>query len=649
MSTSKFIKIICGLFAVVAVVIAVLFLNGVNLGIVSDDSVSLAYVDKIFDDSIVHTIEIKIDDWNNFIDTATNETYSSIDVTIDGETIKDVGLRAKGNTSLTTVKQLDSDRYSMKIEFDCFQANKLYHGLDKLCLNNLIQDNTMMKDYLTYKMMNENGVPAPLASFAYVKVNDEDWGLFLAVEAVEDSFLERNYGRAYGNLYKPDSTEMGGGRGNGGGFNMKEVDFEKMGMENPFENINRNNQFPNIASFSDMRNMNQRGFGRMRFNIASGSSIASRSDMRGGPFGGGGPGMGMGSDDAKLKYIDDEIDSYSNIFDNEKTNSKKVDKKRLIKALRYLSEGIANHDAELIKESVNIDEMYKYMVVHNFVVNGDSYTGNMIHNFYLYEENGLISMFPWDYNLAYGGFQSNDASAAVNDPIDTPLSITDGDTDRPAFDWIISNEEFTKEYHEYFKNFIDQMTKDNYLQNEIDKTYKLIYEYVDKDPTKFCTLEEFELAVKAIKTYISLRIESVKGQLDGSIPSTDSGQNADSSNLIDIGTLTLSDMGSMGFGGGRDRNKQSGEGFGGPPDMQGRVNGFGGPPEMQGEMGGFGAPPDFANMATRSNMGGGFGGPPGSMSGNISSVTNTDYIWTFASVIAILLGIAFAYNFNKKW
>ena len=42
----------------------------------------------------------------------------------------------------------------------------------------------------------------------------EDWGLYLAVEGVEESFLLRNYGE----LYKPDSMEMGGGRGNGGGF-----------------------------------------------------------------------------------------------------------------------------------------------------------------------------------------------------------------------------------------------------------------------------------------------------------------------------------------------------------------------------------------------------------------------------------------------
>lgn len=53
-------------------------------------------------------------------------------------------------------------------------------------------------------------------------MNGEDWGLYLAVEGVEESFLLRNYGTDYGELYKPDSMEMGGGRGNGGGFDMDE-------------------------------------------------------------------------------------------------------------------------------------------------------------------------------------------------------------------------------------------------------------------------------------------------------------------------------------------------------------------------------------------------------------------------------------------
>ena len=80
----------------------------------------------------------------------------------------------------------------------------------------------MMKDYLTYTMMNEFGAAAPLCSFVYITVNGEDWGLYLAVEGVEDSFLERNYGSDYGELYKPDSMSFGGGRGNGKDFNMND-------------------------------------------------------------------------------------------------------------------------------------------------------------------------------------------------------------------------------------------------------------------------------------------------------------------------------------------------------------------------------------------------------------------------------------------
>ena len=129
---------------------------------------------------------------------------------------------------------------------------------------------------------------------------------------------------------------------------------------------------------------------------------------------GGGPGGGMGSDDVKLRYIDDDPDSYSNIFQNAKTDITKADQARLIASLKALSEG------ESLEGVLDIDKVLRYFVVHNFVRNGDSYTGSMVHNYYLYEEEGRLSMIPWDYNLAYGTFQGGDAGSEVNAPIDTP-------------------------------------------------------------------------------------------------------------------------------------------------------------------------------------------------------------------------------------
>ncbi|SDA62169.1 Spore coat protein CotH [Butyrivibrio sp. INlla18] len=531
MSTHKLIDKVCIFVTIIAVLVTVLFMNGSAIGITADDSVEMGYEDLLFDDSYVHTINIEIDDWDSFLETATSEEYSVANVTIDGETVYNVGIRGKGNTSLSTVEQLGSDRYSFKIEFDCYESSTNYHGLDKLCLNNLIQDYTMMKDYLAYKLMGEFGVDAPLVSYVYITVNGEDWGLYLAVEAVEDSFLERNDGTNHGNLYKPDTMSMGGGRGNGGDFDMKDVDFDQMGMENPFER--------------------------------DGGDDGERPEKP--DFPGGGPGeMGMGSDDAKLKYIDDEIDSYSTIFDSAKTNIKKSDKKRLINSLKTLSEGIEEQDADKIAEAVDVDAVMRYMVVHNFLVNGDSYTGSMIHNYYLYEEDGLLSMIPWDYNLAYGTFQAQDADAAVNDPIDTPLSITEDSDDRPMFSWITSCDEYTEMYHEYYADFLEQFYTSGYLQDLIESTYNMISEYVEKDPTKFCTTEEFETAVETMETFVELRCQSISGQLDGTIGSTDAEQEDNPDALIDASSINLSDMGSMGGGMGGGPGQGDGE-HSGPP------------------------------------------------------------------------------------
>ncbi|MGN1120219.1 MAG: CotH kinase family protein, partial [Oscillospiraceae bacterium] len=193
---------------------------------------------------------------------------------------------------------------------------------------------------------------------------------------------------------------------------------------------------------------------------------------------------------------------------------------------------------------VDAEQVIRYFVAHNFLCNGDSYTGSMIHNYYLYEEDGRLSMIPWDYNLAFGTFQGSNAKEQVNYPIDTPVS--GGMDDRPMIAWIFASEEYTALYHKLFVEFLSQTD----FSALISDTAELIAEYVEKDPTKFCTYEEFEAGVSAITQFCTLRAQSVSGQLDGSIPSTSDGQSSDSSSLVDTGSLVLSDMGSMNMGGG---------------------------------------------------------------------------------------------------
>lgn len=599
MASNRHMDKICCAGLIASLLLTVLFMNGEALGIQPPARV-LGYESRLFDTTRVHTIEIAIDGWPAFLDTCEDEEYTSCSVVIDGEAYKNVGLRAKGNTSLSSVSQMGSDRYSFKIEFDQYDSGKTYYGLDKLCLNNLIQDNTFMKDYLTYQMMDAFGVDSPLCSYVYITVNGEDWGLYLAVEGVEEGFLQRNYGTGYGQLYKPDSMGFGGGRGNGMAFDMDDFLPREGGRQ--------------ARSEGDSPQASPNGPGQPPDGQDNSPGNMGRGVSPSAMPGSGNPG-GTGSSDVKLQYIDDDPDSYANIFDNAKTEASQADQQRLIASLKSLA------SYEDLDEVLETGKVLRYFVVHNFVVNGDSYTGDMIHNYYLYEQDGRLSMIPWDYNLAFGGFQSANAGGAVNDPIDEALA------DRPMQAWIFSDQAYTATYHALFAEFLDAID----IEGIIDNAYALIAPYVEKDPTKFCEYEEFETGVRTLKAFCALRAESVRGQLGGSVPSTEAAQREDASALIDASQIDLSDMGSMGSTGNSSAAGTVRETFGAEPPAGGESPAFDRQPGPT-AAGGQGAP----------GFGGGFP-PPGTQgAGNDRALQML--ILLGASVLVLLLGIIFAKN-----
>lgn len=176
--------------------------------------VAVEYATELFDTDTPMTVNILMNeaDWEDMLANATAEEYYQCDVEINGETFYRVGVRPKGNTSLTSIaSDPTTDRYSFKLEFDQYVEGQTCYGLDKLVLNNGYADATNnMKEALIYDMFQYLGADASLYNYAVIYVNGEYWGVYLALEAVEDSFLLRNYGAESGELYKPDSMNIGG-------------------------------------------------------------------------------------------------------------------------------------------------------------------------------------------------------------------------------------------------------------------------------------------------------------------------------------------------------------------------------------------------------------------------------------------------------
>ncbi|CDF01741.1 cotH protein [Ruminococcus sp. CAG:624] len=466
----------------------------------------------------MHTINVEIadDDWEDLKANPTQKTKYQVDITIDGETINDVSFSTKGNTSLSSVSSdSDSDRYSFKVNFGKYVENQTYYGLNKLNLNNIYADATDMKDYISYKIFDEAGVDSPLVSYVDIQINGEEFGLYLAIEDISESYLNRtNDGE--GELYKPETSSlanMGGGKGN----IQPPSDMEMPdGME-----------FPNDIQAPD--------------NADSSENMERPNDMKM-PGGNGFPNGDMFSDDngASLKYTDDEVSSYSDIFDNTITNSDEEDWNKVIAALKSLSED----DAE---SAVDTDEVIRYFAAHNFVLNYDSYTGNMLHNYFLYENDGKLSLLPWDYNLAFGTFSGGgemgngeNATALINTGIDSPLSGAD-EADRPFWEFIASDEDYLEQYHKVYDELISSFFESGKFESELERVYNMIRPYVEKDTSAFYTVDEFDDAYETLNKFCLLRAESIRKQLSGELASISDEQTA--SEQVDASDISIKTMG----------------------------------------------------------------------------------------------------------
>ncbi|MFI5026601.1 MAG: CotH kinase family protein, partial [Solirubrobacterales bacterium] len=102
----------------------------------------------------------------------------------------DVGIRLKGKFG--SFRPL-TGKAGFKIKLNEYAKQRVL-GLKKLTLNNMVQDPSMIHESLAYTVLRAAGIPAPRTGYAYVRVNGEDFGVYLDVEVLDDVGLERWFG-----------------------------------------------------------------------------------------------------------------------------------------------------------------------------------------------------------------------------------------------------------------------------------------------------------------------------------------------------------------------------------------------------------------------------------------------------------------------
>lgn len=355
------------------------------------DTEAVADYQTFFEEGVVHAIDVTIteDDWADILANPEDEIYHEAKVTIDGVVADTVGLRTKGNSSLKSVASSESDRFSFKIKLDEYVEDQTLLGLDEFVLNNMFSDASYMREYLSYKIMGEAGLAVPLSSFVEVSINGELYGLYLMVEAIEDSYLNRTFGENEGNLYKQEQ----------------------------------------------------------------GSTLIYETDEA--------------YKSSEQKNGDDET---------------KTDLANFIKILNEMPDGEKGE----IESVLNVDSALKYIAANTVLENYDSYNGSFAQNYYLYNQSGQFNVIPWDFNMAFGGFQGGALSTI---DIDTPISGTSLDK-VPLIQNLLEVEDYKARYYEIIEDYLTILED---FETEVSALKTLIRSSVEADPTKFGTIEQFDL------------------------------------------------------------------------------------------------------------------------------------------------------------
>jgi spore coat protein CotH len=169
-------------FRRIGLAIAVAFvLTGTSAAQTSDD---------FFSPDTVQRIELWLNssDWAKLKAAFQENTYYPADVTWNGQTVRNVGIRSRGLGSRSSTKP------GLRVDFDRYSSGQQFLGLKSFVLDNLTQDPTGVKETVAMRFFSRMGIPAPRETHARLYVNGEYAGLYGLVESVDKTMMGRVFG-----------------------------------------------------------------------------------------------------------------------------------------------------------------------------------------------------------------------------------------------------------------------------------------------------------------------------------------------------------------------------------------------------------------------------------------------------------------------
>lgn len=172
-------------------------------------ALALCFAVRAFAAPAVTVVDIGIvpEDYKALIADEEKQKFS-VQVQTDGGGYAEAQINIRGNSSRMIGQMSEAKRIPLELSLS---SADVFPGLEntKVKLINCFTPYRLVAEYLALELFSECGVPTPAHTFAFVRVNDVDLGLYIAVEDVNKGFAARQYGTASpGALYKATMDDL---------------------------------------------------------------------------------------------------------------------------------------------------------------------------------------------------------------------------------------------------------------------------------------------------------------------------------------------------------------------------------------------------------------------------------------------------------
>jgi spore coat protein H len=154
--------------------------------------------DDLFDSAVLQEVRLSVNTRDLAALRAHTElnTHYPADLTWRNTRVRNVSIRSRGQGSRNPIKP------GYRVEVDHYTTGQTFLGLSALILDNIWQDDSLIREKLAFEMFDRMGLPAPRESFCRLYINNEYQGVYNITEEIDGKFTQRVTGESDGTVFE---------------------------------------------------------------------------------------------------------------------------------------------------------------------------------------------------------------------------------------------------------------------------------------------------------------------------------------------------------------------------------------------------------------------------------------------------------------